>query len=830
MVEESLRRQGAPGATSGAYSKQPIRCGRFPALPAYCSLRPETGFGLLDQAAGGVNGRRAGLTVLAGASGCGKTTLAAALASETARSGGADLVAWVNASSRADVLVGYAQMLHEMSLADLRSQPEAAATRMLAWLAQTELRWLLVLDDVIDTASLRGLWPSGPAGHVVVTCRQTAELADLAELGGRICQVGPFSPREALTYLASRLADDTDQRAEALDLAGDVGWQPLPLGLATASIMGTTLGCRGYRQRFSARKAEMLGRMPAEQITPVEIAWSLAIDRADQRAPVGLARSVLTLLTLLDPAAVPVAVLTTQTVCSRIALPGGQPRVTEEQIWTALAGLAMIGLVDVDQPGPKALVSMHPLLQTAGARLIPGKVLDAASLVAADALFEAWSRLEDDPAHDQALRDCAISLQEKTGQGLWRPDPHPVLLRVGSSLADSGLAHHALSYWQSLLGTGARTLGPEHEQTMVMRDQFAAACAAAGQLAEAIELYQLNVGMRERSVGSDHPETLTARENLANAHRAAGLLDAAIDGYARVLTGREWALGTDSAETLTARSQLASACHQARRLDEAIKLYRRNVADWERVTSPENKETLAEYVNLGRALQAAGETDEAIRIFRMVRGVREKALGATHPETLTVIASLAYAYREAGRTKDAIPCYRQALAGREAVLGPDHPDTLTALANLASCYHSAQKLKDAVPLYERVLADRERIQGPDHPDTLTALGNLAAAYHSAGRLADAVRGYEQTVAGFTRVLGPEHPDTLTSRGNLGHAYYMARRLSDAIAVFERALADCERALGGDHPLTATMRENLVAISRLEQPPPAEGDIRHDHFI
>ncbi len=795
-----------------------VGCGRFPALPASCSPRQETGFGLVpgttpDQRAGGPSGQLSGITVLAGPSGCGKTTLAAAVADDVFRSAGADLVAWVNGSSRADVLVGYAGMLRDVTMTDLRTQPEAAATRMLAWLARTERTWLVVLDDVIDPAALRGLWPAGAAGRVIVTCRQNADLTGLGQLGARICRVGPFSPREALSYLASRLSDDTDQRAEALDLAADLGWQPLPLGLASSTMIGTTVSCRDYRQRFAARKTELLGRLPAEQITPVEIAWSLALDRADQRPPAGLARPVLTLLTLLDPAGVPARMLTTHSVCSSIALPGPQPLVTEQQIWAALASLAMVGMVEVEQPGRAAQVSMHPLLQTAGARLIPGKVLEAAALVAANGLLEAWPELAGAPVLGQALRDCAISLQEKTGQALWAPDPHPVLLQVGTSLADSGLAHHALSYWQALLSSSSQTLGAENEQTIVMRDQLAAAYAAAGELTEAIELYVLNVSLRERAGGPDHPDTLTARVSLANAHRAAGLLDAAIDGYARALSGREWALGTEAPDTLSARSQLAGAFHQVGRFDEAIKLYRRNVADWERRGGSEDRETLAEYVNLGRALQAAGEVDEAIRIFRRVRSVREKALGPEHADTLTTVASLAYAYRAAGRIKEAIPCYRQALAGREAILGPDHPDTLTALANLASCYHEAQKLKDAISLYERVLADRERIQGPDHPDTLTASGGLAAAYHSAGRLADAVPVYERTVAGFERVLGPDHPDTLTSRGNLAHAYYNARRLAEATEVFERALADCERVLGENHPLTTTMRENFLAISR-----------------
>lgn len=820
MVENPLRRQGGPDS-SAPHRSAPIRCGRFPALPDACSPRPETGLGLVASAAadyrpagpGGLSGQATRMIVLAGPSGCGKSTLAVAMADGVARSGGAELIVWVNGASRADVLIGYAEVLRDTSMTDLLAQPEAAATRMLAWLAQTERTWLMVLDDVSDPAALRGLWPSGPAGQLVVTCRQSADLTEFSELGARICEIGPFSPREALSYLATRLNEDPDQRVEALDLAGDLGCQPLPLGLATATMTGTMLSCRDYRQRFSGRKQELLGRIAPDQVTPVEVAWALALDRADQRPPAGLARSLLALLTLLDPAGVPLQVLTTRVVCSGVTVAGSDPVATESQIRAALGNLALVGLAEIDQSGGRVQIRLHPLVQTAGARLVPAKVLEAAALVAADALLEAWPRVAADPVLSQALRDCAISLHEKAGQVLWAPDPHPVLRQIGTSLADSGLAHHALSYWQSLLSSSARTLGGEHEQTLNLRDQLAAACVAAGQLADAIELYSASVAAREQISGPEHPDTLTVRASLAGAYRSAGTLDAAIDGYARVLAGREWALGSDSPETLSTRSQLAATYHQSGRLSEAVTLYRRNIVDWERTAGPEHLETLTESLNLGRALQASGDYDEAIKIFRRVRAIREKALGAEHPETLNAVASLAYVYRTADRMKEAIPCYRQTLAGRERALGPDHPDTLIALANLASCYHSAQKLKDAVPLYERVLADRERIQGHDHPDVLTARGNLANAYHSAGRLVEAVPVYEQTVAGFDRTLGSDHPDTLTSRGNLAHAYYAARRHHDAIAVFKRTLSDCERALGPDHELTVTIRDNLRAITR-----------------
>jgi tetratricopeptide (TPR) repeat protein len=817
MFDQRVRWQ-AGGTGSLPDVAWPVCSGRVPALDGSFSPRPETGYGIDLGAASGepakwAAGDQPAVTLLVGPSGYGKSHLAAAIVHGHWRSQVSDLQVWINASSRPAIVVGYAQAAGDIGLAEPGGLPDVAAARFLDWLVRTDRRWLVVLDDAGDQAAVRELWPAGASGQVLVTCRQPALLPELGERGARVCEIGEFSPREALAYLTARLYDNTDQRVQALDLAGDLRCMPLALALASATMAGTSLSCREYRLRFTGRLQELLGRTADASVSPTEVAWSLALDRADQRHPAGAARPVLALTALLDQAGVPAQVITSRAACGYLADRGNGTQADPQYAWAGLGNLAQAGLVKVDQPTTVSLVVVHPIVQAAVRRLVPAAVLDEAARAAADALLEAWPQLEADLELTQALRDCAIALREVAGDVLWTPEPHPVLVRAGTSLIDAGMARTAIGYWQSLLGSSGRILGAGHAQTLAFRDLLASACEAAGQFDDAIEEYLISVADREQVQGPDHRDTLTARTALARTYRAAGALEAAVSVYERVLADREWVLGTEHPDTLAARSQLASTYHLAGQLDNAIALYQNNLAEWERVFGPDHREALTEYANLGRVYQSAGRLDDAIAIFRRVRTLREKTLGPNHPDTLTACGHLAYAYRTAGRMKEALPCYRQTLAGRVAVLGPDHPDTLTALANMASCYHSAHRMKEAIPLYERLLADRERVQGPDHPDTLTARGNLAGGYHSAGRLADALPVYERTLADFERVLGGDHPDTLTSRGNLAHAYYMARRHSDAIAAFERTFADCARVLGPDHPLTRTISDNLDAANR-----------------
>src|SRR5436309_295499 len=98
----------------------------------------------------------------------GKTQLACYLAGSLGRSRSVDLLAWVAATSRTAVLSGYVQAATELGL-DHGGDAESVAARFLAWLAGTGRPWLVVLDDLRNTADMDGLWPTGPVGRLLIT-------------------------------------------------------------------------------------------------------------------------------------------------------------------------------------------------------------------------------------------------------------------------------------------------------------------------------------------------------------------------------------------------------------------------------------------------------------------------------------------------------------------------------------------------------------------------------------------------------------------------------------------------------------------------------------
>jgi tetratricopeptide (TPR) repeat protein len=731
-----------------------------------------------------------------------------------------DVLVWVPAGNRTGILASFAQAAAEVDVQQSGETADATARRFLGWLSRTQRRWAVVLDGVMSANDLEGLWPTGEAGQVVVTTRLSEE--ELRAPGRMIAGVPGFSMREALEYLDSRLTDLPDQRVEALDLADDVGGLPIAMAQAAAVVVNRETTCRDYRLQYAERLRNTAGAVVDGCPQPMLATWSLAVERAHELSPVGLAWPALALAAMLDTGGIPAAVLVSPAACGFIT---GRPSLgnasDQSLVRAAFGNLERLGLVTLDKTNAARTVWLHSAVRAAVRAYLPSSNLEQAVIAAATALLQAWPEPRAATAgssataaqFSQALRDCAASLWAFAGDLLWKPDAHPLLLRVGASLDEDLLADSGIDYWQAIAATCGHLLGPGHAQSVLARDRLAAAYSTAGRLAEAMSVFEAALADREQALGPDHPDTETARANLAHSYQAAGRDVEAITLYEQALVAHERLFGTAHRDTLTIRTQLAAAYQAAGRRGDSIQLHERTLEDSERALGPAHHDTLTARAQLAAAYQAAGQLTEAIAVYQRTLADRERASGPDHPDTLAVRSSLANAYRLAGKLKEAIGQYQRVLADRERVQGADHPDTMTARGNLAFAYRTAGKLKDAISNYERTLGDRERVEGPDHRETLSTRSNLAAAYQLARRLRDAIPQYERAVADSERVLGPGDIETLTTRVNLATAYYAAGRPDDVVRVLRRALADCEQYLGPDHPMTGTVRENLKAAAK-----------------
>ena len=706
----------------------PVRSGPVPPLADRFSTRPETGPDLAVALARSPaialvpRSRRIG----AGSSHdwlrcSGKTQQAAFFAESAWRARSIDLLVWVDASSTASILSGYVEAARVLTGTRLPGDAESVAASFLGWLGSTDRRWLLVLDDLPDIEVLQGLWPSGPAGQVVVTTANTPAMAGLRDV--LVVEIGPFSRREAMSYLVGRLSSDPDQRRGAIDLLEDLDCQPMALAHATAVIASSWMTCVDYREQFHRRLGVF--KPPAGQPLPAtSVTWTLSVDHADQLLPGGFAQSCLAVAAMLDGHGIPASVFSTASACAYIAgsaVPAGQ---AAERTRMALVVLEQAGLIGIDRSTEPPIVRMSPILQRAVRVAMSATMVEQSALAAAAALLESWPEGERGAWLGQSLRASAASLRRATGGLLWANGLHPLLLRAGQSLDDASLTGPAVEYWTQLTSTGDQVFGPGHPDSMVAVERLASAYVTAGRVSEAVAWYQRIMADWGRAFGPDHPRTLAARVRLGRVLVTAGLFEDAIAVLTAALNDAERAYGPGHPECVIIRDEVAAG-------------YR-----------------------------AAGELTEAIRLYRLILGERERGLGSQHPDTMLTRQLLAEAYLADGRTKESFSQYKKAVSDLQRSQGPDHPDTLRARGALAAAYHQAGRMPMSVQLYEQVHGSLVRVVGPDHPDTLSAALNLGQVYYAVGRLTDAGALLEDTVARGERALAPADPLTKAARESL----------------------------------------------------------------
>ncbi|MDG4763308.1 FxSxx-COOH system tetratricopeptide repeat protein [Solwaraspora sp. WMMD406] len=741
----------------------PHRVGVVPVLADRRQHRPA------DEAlaAAGSGGTVVVCQVLAGLGGVGKTQLAANLAEQLWRDRQVDLLVWVTATSRSSVLTSYAQAAGDVTGVE-DSDPDQGAGRLLAWLAGTDKRWLIVLDDLADPADLRGLWPPATAtGRTVVTTRRR----DAALLQGRtLIAVSLFTPDEATAYLAGKLDGDTARLDEADRLAADLGYLPLALAQAATYILDRNLTCVAYRKRLARRRLAALSPhlLPDDQATPVADTWALSVDLADQ-ATDGLAQVLLQIAALLDPNGIPLDLFVTRAVTAYCQWRLGVP-VDADDTHDAVRALHRLSLASTARDAAtSAALRVHALVQRATREATPDEHRRPLAVTAADALLELWPHTEHDATH--ALHLCAntIHLHTTTGTLLWNRDDrvHYVLFQAGNSLGGTGLVTAAADYFHNLHTAASQHLGPDHPDTLAARGNLASWRGEAGDAAGAATASEQLLTDCLRNLGPDHPDTLATRSNLAYWRGEAGEAAGAATAYEQLLT------------------------------------------DYLRVFGPDDPHTLATRGNLAYWRGEAGDAAGAATASEQLLTDQLRVLGPDHPHTLTTRGNLASWRGEAGDAAGAATASEQLLTDQLRVLGPDHPHTLTTRGNLASWRGEAGDAAGAATAYEQLLTDQLRVLGPDHPHTLTMRHFLAYWRGEAGDAAGAATSFEQLLTDQLRVLGPDHPRTLACRGSLAYWRGEAGDAAGAATASEQLLTDQLRVLGPDHPHTLTMRRFLA---------------------
>lgn len=750
----------------------------------------------------------AATTVVAGMGGVGKTQIAAQYVRPLWEDPTVDLAVWITAADRDSITTGYAQAARLVDQTSDEDAAEAART-LLNWLSTTDRQWVIVLDDLQDPDHIKGLWPPHVAsGHTIVTTRRHD--AALQRADRRLVEVAPYTDAESMAYLRTKLDSRSDLQAGATALARDLGHLPLALAQAVSYVLDEEITCETYRQRFHAGRDVAPDRLPDDHQRTVDRTWELSIALADQLKPVGVARPLLELLSVLDPNGVPAALLTSAPVTNYLEERTGA-RLTDDDAQRATRCLHRLSLASTDWSQSARAVRVHALVQRAVLSAIP--VVDAAvvTVAAADALADIWPDIERDSDFAQSLRANAAELAYRSGPHLWNDGPHAVLFRIGRSLGETGFLSSAVSHFEHLHTAARERIGALHPRTLAARGSLAFWRGEAGDVAGAKLEFERLADEQSRSLGADHHETLTARHNVAYLRGVSGDVAGAVVEFEKLVADRHRVLGADHRDTLVARHNLARWRAESGDVAGAVAEYDRLVDDQVRVLGADHPDTMVTRHNVAYLRGKNGDVAGAIVEFEQLLEDRARVLGDDHPRTLVTRANLLQLWGTSGDVAAAVSEFELLLVDVVRVLGPHHPDTLSHRLTLAHLRGEAGDAAGALIELEGLLVDQTQVLGAEHPGTLTTRYTVAHLRAVVGNIAGALEELEGLLIDQTRVLGADHPDTLSTRSNLARWRGASGDVAGAITENERLLADRLRVLGDDHRDTHATRHNLASL-------------------
>jgi tetratricopeptide (TPR) repeat protein len=627
---------------------------------------------------------RAGAFTLWGLGGVGKTALALEYLHSHARE--FDVVWWIDATDSALVGAQVAALGFALGL------PAGSDwTAVSAALHAQGRRWMLVLDNVTQPELIGQFRPSNAQGRLLATSR----IRGLDGFGAAT-EVREFSPDEAVDVLVRRVGHITE--TEARSVADLLGHLPLAMEQAASYLVQTGIPPARYVRLLIERLGSMLDRgwvADRPKVTIREL-WDLSI--AEIRAERPAAAALLELCAFCARSPVPLDLFTSDSAPLALVDEALLQATEDELDWEETVGILVA--YSLARRAQSAL-TVHVLTAAAvRENLAPPARADRTSetiRLLASGLPSGPGEPANWPRWRQLLPHVRTALNAVGDE--WDLTLNGLVSRLcdetGKFLNSQGQASPAVAYLRRALLLDETRLGPTHPDTVVARNNLAAACLTAGLAGEAADLLEQAIGEAARRLGTDHPDTWMLRGNLASAYWRCGRIDEAIGIFESVAPRYEVVLGPGHRETLITRYNLALAYRAAGRWDESRGMLGWALADAEHHLGRHDPVTVRIRGGLADGV-AMDWSPEGLRLRQMVVNESEETFGLDHPETLTARNNLAAAYLENGRIDDARTALEQVLADHVRVLGVDHPSTHAVRQNLDYIYNLISVNADTV--------------------------------------------------------------------------------------------------------------------------------------
>ncbi|WP_310723650.1 tetratricopeptide repeat protein [Streptomyces sp. N2A] len=736
-----------------------------------------------------------------GMGGAGKTTLALhhAWAQKVA---GRNPVWWIDAIGPDAIEAGLAGLAGELDRDLVNTLPVSEAAAWAAHWLEARTGWLLVFDNVEDSAHLQPWVARLTTGQVLITTRRTLAW----QRGSEFLDLGPFGREDSLALLKELTGRSDEEAVDALtELAVELGNLPLALRQAGAFMAQTAMEPGEYLTELRKDLAGMLAQQPPvddEQQKTIARLWSVTLLTLRLSHP----DAVLLLRVLAYCAPTPLP---------RTVLDGVLP--SRLRVAKALGVLAAYSLVTLTADE----VTMHRLLQ-AVLRAEAGGSLPTPDLAGTDDASALAVALLDDAAPAEATSG------DVTGWPLWERflphveavvahrdglEPLPELAnlmgRTGTYLHARGHLTLALDLRQRALELSQRLHSPRHPDTLTHMNNLAVTLSEAGKYADAERMFRETLQINKEIHGERHLSTAASLGNLGHALTHLGRHKEALAPSETALQIVRDTLGEEHSETAFRLDNLAVVHTSLGHYQQALELGQRALEITRTTLGDDHPDTAIRLGNLAVVHTSLGHYQQALELEQRALEITRTTLGDDHPDTALRMSNLATTLRAIGRYDDALSRAEDALRITQEAYGPGHLDTAVRLGNLSLLRTTKGEYEQALALDREALDITLAVLGEDNPDTALRLCNLSQSLRRTGQLPEALEHGQRAMDIATATMGPEHPELPVFANNLATTYDELGRHEDAYRLKTQALRAAEKANGPDHPTCANYASNLV---------------------
>jgi tetratricopeptide (TPR) repeat protein/predicted Ser/Thr protein kinase len=275
----------------------------------------------------------------------------------------------------------------------------------------------------------------------------------------------------------------------------------------------------------------------------------------------------------------------------------------------------------------------------------------------------------------------------------------------------AGRYAQAERWFRSALDADLKALGPESEQTSVVRSSLAWTLVEQGRLPEASEHFMRTRDVREALLGQDNPVLVDSWNDLAALYEGRGEPDQEADAAGHAVTLAQRVLGADNLRLVAPLENEATALADQGRGPEALELLDR--VDQLLVHNPD-----AVPEDRAQALQIRSG------VLQLMRHAPEAAAAATegmrllgswmdpgHPILATLVTAQSAAWVEMGRNAEALEATGQAAAAMEKADGRGTVEYPRVLLVQARALAGLRRWEAARAQLEATLAQLSRDHG-----------------------------------------------------------------------------------------------------------------------